>query len=105
MKYQNISLLSSLSPKYYLTLNRYKKVTFVFGLAALALAATATGAQAGTWSAPTKIVQTGSWGPWFGVVVTDPGAASGCSGTGTKAIDISTFTPTSKAQVALLLAA
>lgn len=62
-------------------------------------------AQAGNWSAPTNIIQTGAWGPWFGVVVSDTGAATGCTGNGTKAIDISTSSPTKQAQVALLLTA
>lgn len=80
--------------------NCYKKAFLYLGLALAAC-----GAYAGNWSSPTTIIQTGSWGPWFGVVVTDMGAATGCQGSGTKAIDISTSSPTSKAQTALLLTA
>lgn len=78
-----------------------QKTFLVFGLA-FAI----SGVQAaGVWSEPTTITQTGAWGSWFGVVVADTRAASGCAGNGTKAIDISTSSPTSKAQVALLIAA
>lgn len=81
-------------------INCCKKAIFLFGLVLLV-----SGAQAGIWSAPTTITQVGAWGPWFGVVVTDTGAATGCTGNGTKAIDISTSSPISKAQMALLLTA
>lgn len=62
-------------------------------------------ANAGSWSASTQITQLGAWGPWFGVVVNDTGAALGCTGSGTKALDISTVTPTKQAQMTLLIAA
>jgi hypothetical protein len=77
-----------------------RKSIFMFGLAVAA-----SGVQAGTWSQSTTILQTGAWGPWFGVVVTDRGSAVGCDGTGTKVIDIATSTPTNRVQVALLLTA
>lgn len=82
---------------------RYNCHTKVFLLCSVLLVV--SNAQAGNWSPPTTITQVGSWGPWFGVVVTDTSSATGCTGTGTKAVDISTSTPTSKAQMALLLAA
>jgi hypothetical protein len=56
-----------------------RKSIFIFGLAVAA-----SGVHAGTWSQSTTILQTGAWGPWFGVVVTDGGAALGCAGTGAK---------------------
>lgn len=72
---------------------------------ALSLALGLNTALAGVWSAPTKITDIGSWGPWFAVVVGDTQAAVGCAGNGIKAIDLSTATPTNKAQIALLTAA
>ena len=74
-------------------------------LTTLGLILALNSAQAGTWSTPTKITDIGSWGPWFGVVIGDTLAAVGCAGNSIKAIDISTFTPTNRAQLALLSAA
>ena len=43
--------------------------------------------MAGAWSTPAKIMDIGSWGPWFAVVVTDNVAAVGCAGNGIQAIE------------------
>lgn len=62
-------------------------------------------AYAGWWTEPTTITDVGAWIIWFGVTTTDQVAAYGCSGSGTKAIDITTANPTNIAQQSLLLAA
>lgn len=62
-------------------------------------------ALAGTWSQPTKVTSIGAWAIWFGFTVEDTGAAWGCSGSGTKALDISTTSPVKNAQQTLLTTA